>query len=121
MKKLISVILVLILVMGLMGCRADKQGNPNDDVSDSDAFTVMGVTDKNLLIAEIGENGKAIETRQYSVPNWFYPSTEIEEGYKVTIKHSGAILETYPMKFAEIYSMEYWDKETGLSTVVIAD
>ena len=81
----------------------------------------MEVKESKLLVAEIRENGKVIETLRYSVPNWFHPNTEIKEGYKITIKHNGVVLETNPMQFAKIYSMEYWDSETGLSTVVTAD
>ena len=95
--------------------------NGHDTAPNPDAYIVIEVSETNLLVAEIGENGKAVEAKQYSVPNWFYPSTEIEEGYKITIKHSGVVQETFPMQFAEINSMEYWDKKTGLSTVVIAD
>ena len=121
MKKFISTLLALVCVFGLCGCNADRGNTPNDDVTNDNTYIVMEVTESNLLVAEIGENGKAVEAKQYSVPNWFYPSTEIEEGYKITIKHSGVVQETFPMQFAEINSMEYWDKKTGLSTVVIAD
>ena len=121
MKKLMALVLVLVCNLGLVGCRADKCGTPNDDVNNSYTYIVMDVTENNLLVAEIGEDGNAVETRQYSVPNWFHPSTEIEVDYKITITHSGSILETFPMQFAEIYKMEYYDKEAGLSTVVIPD
>lgn len=121
MKKLITAVLAFVFVFSLIGCSTDKRGSLKDDVTDEYTFIVMEVTESKLLLAEIGANGKGIETRQYSVPNWFYPSTEIKEGYKITIKHSGAITETFPIQLAEIYSMEYRDRETGLSTVVIPD
>ena len=122
-KKLLApmiIFLVLACILGLVGCSADKRGSLKDDETSSFTYIVIDVTESNLLVAEIGQDGKAIEAKQYSVPNWFHPSTEIKTGYEITIKH-GAILETFPMKFAEIYSMEYWDRETGLSTIVIAD
>ena len=121
MKKLLALALMLVCVFALIGCNDSKKGASQDDVTDSFTFVVMEVTENNLLVAEIGEDGKAIETQQYSVPNWFNPNTEIKEGYKITIKYNGGILETYPMQFAEITSMEYWDRETGLCTTVIAD
>ena len=121
MKKLIALVLVLVCVLGLVGCNAGQCGTPSDPTEHHYTFIVMEVTESNLIVAEIGENGKAVETRQYSVPNWFHPSTEIKVDYEISITHSGSILETFPMQFGEIYKMEYWDKETGLSTVVIAD
>ena len=121
MRKFVAFALVFSCVLGLVGCSSDERGSVKDDATDSCTFVVMDVTESKLLVAEIGEGGKAIETRQYSVPNWFYPSTEIKVGYKITIKHSGAVLETFPMQFAEIYSMEYWNRETGLSTIVTVD
>lgn len=121
MKKIIALVLALVCVLALIGCNADKCGTPSDHTEHNYTFIVMEVTESNLLLAEIGENGKGIETRQYSVPNWFHPSTEIKVDYKISITHSGSILETFPMQFAEIYKMEYYDKETGLSTVVIPD
>ncbi len=121
MKKFISIVLALVCVLGLCGCNANKGDTPNDDVTNSNTYIVMDVTESILLVAEIEENGKGIETRKYSVPNWFHPSTEIEVDYKISITHSGLIQETFPMQFVEIYKMEYYDKETGLSTVVIPD
>ena len=120
MKKLIALVLVLVCVLSLVGC-SEHQPNGHDTAPNPDAYIVIEVSETNLLVAEIGEDGKAIEAKQYSVPNWFNPNTEIKEGYKITIKYNGGILETYPMQFAEIISMEYWDRETGLSTVVIAE
>ena len=114
MKKYIVLVLMLVCVLGLVGCKADSNSSVEN-------FVVMEVTENNLLVSKIAEDGTAIETLRYSVPNWFNPSTEIKEGYKITIKHNGKVLETDPMQFAGIIYMEYWDKETGLSTVVIAD
>ena len=114
MKKYIVLVLMLVCVLGLVGCKADRK-------SVVENFVVMEVTENNLLVSKIVEDGKAIETLRYSVPNWFNQNTEIKEGYKITIKHNGIVLEIDPMQFAEIISMEYRDKETGLSRVVIAD
>ena len=121
MKKFISTLLALVCVFGLCGCNADKGNAPNDDVTNDNTYIVMEVTESSLLVAEIGENGKAIESKQYSVPNWFYPSTEIKVDYEISITHNGSILETFPMQFGEIYKMEYYDKEVGLLTTVIPD
>lgn len=121
MKKFISTLLALVCVFGLCGCNADKGNAPNDDVTNDNTYIVMEVTESSLLVAEIGENGKAIEAKQYSVPNWFYPSTEIKVDYEISITHNGSILETFPMQFGEIYKMEYYDKEVGLLTTVIPD
>jgi len=121
MKKLIAFVLAVVSVLGIVGCNNDKCGTPSDNTEHNYTFIVMETTESNLLVAEIGENGKAIETKQYSVPNWFYPSTDIKVDYKISITHSGSIQETFPMQFAEIYKMEYYNNETGLITTVIPD
>ena len=121
MKKMMALVLALVCVLGLISCKAGKKGSLENDEIYYCTFIVIEATEEHLLVAEIGENGKAINTNQYSVPNWFHPSTEIKEGYNITIKHSGVVLETYPMQFAEIISLEYLDRETGLSTVAIPD
>ena len=146
MKKIVVLILVFIMVLTTFGCNksdinADSESKDSSSseknstkkaekelVSDEEETTtvsknyiVLQATDTNLIVADIGEDGKAIESMQYSVPNWFHPSTEIEVGYEITIKHNNIVLETFPMMFAEIYTMEYYDKDTGLGVTVIAD
>ena len=122
MKKSIALVLALICMLGLIGCKKDKQGNlDNDDVTGEFTFIVMEVSKSHLLVAEIGEDGKAIKTKQYSVPNVFYPDNEIVVGDKVVIHHDGVILETFPMQFGHISSMEYYDHKTGLNVIVNLD
>ena len=119
MKKLIAAILAFVFVFSLIGCSSDRRGTPNDEI-DYCTFIVMEVTESNLLVAEIDEDGKAIEAKQYSVPNEFH-SSNIAVGDRIKIEHNGEILETFPMKFGKIFSMEYQDKETGLNVVVHID
>ena len=122
MKKLITLVLALICVLGLVGCKTDKQGNlDNDDVTGEFTFIVMEASESHLLVAEIGEDGKAIKTKQYSVPNVFHPNAEIVVGDKVVIHHNGVILETFPMQFGHINSMEYYDHKTDLNVIVNID
>ena len=99
MKKNIALVLMLVCLLGLVGCKADSK-------SSVESFVVMEVTENNLLVSKIAEDGKAIETLRYSVPNWFNPNTEIKEGYKITIKYNGIVPETDPMQFTEIIYME---------------
>ena len=119
MKKLIAAILAFVFVFSLIGCSSDRRGTPNDEI-DYCTFIVMEVTESNLLVAEIAEDGKAIEAKQYSVPNEFH-SSNITVGDRIKIEHNGEILETFPMQFGRIFSMEYQDKETCLNVVVHID
>ena len=119
MKKLIAAVLAFVFVFSLIGCSSDRRGTPNDEI-DYCTFIVMEVTESNLLVAEIDEDGKAIEAKQYSVPNEFH-SSNIAVGDRIKIEHNGEILETFPMQFGRIFSMEYQDKETGLNVVVHID
>ena len=79
---------------------------------------MLEVSESNILVAGIGAGGVAIETNQCSVPNWFYPSTNIKVGDRITIYHSGGILETYPVQFAEIQKMEYKHSDGCITTVI---
>ena len=119
MKKIIALILALVCVLALVGCNKQKS-NGNDTTTDANTYIVMEATESNLLVAEIGEDGKAIEAKQYRVPNEFQ-SSNITMGDIIKIEHNGDILETFPMQFGKIYSMEYQDKETGLGEAVIID
>ena len=121
MKNLISLTLVFVCLFALVACSAGKRGDENGAVTDSNTYIILEANESTLLVAAVDENGKAVKSMQYRVNNWFEPSTEIKVGYEITIKHNGIVRETFPMQFDKIYSMEYWDRETGLSTVVTAD
>ena len=121
MKKIIALVLALVCMLCLAGCKADKQGElENDDVTGDFTFIVIEASKEHLLVAEIGKDGKAVEAKQYSVPNVFH-SDKIAVGEKVVIHHNGVILETFPMQFERIYSMERYDHETGLNVIVNID
>lgn len=121
MKRIfLTILAVMLCLSAFSGCNQKPKGTPNDEISYG-TFIVLEVSESNILVAEIGSDGTAIDTKQYSVPNWFNPSTDIKVDDKITIYHNGEVLETYPMQFAEIQKMQYDDKETGRSVVVIAD
>jgi hypothetical protein len=129
MKRSILFVLAVILVLSLVGCGASDENAATDDRTAeeqdpsvySDEYIVIEATENHLLVAEIGQDGEVNEAMQYSIPNYFPPNNEISVGQKVTIKHNGEILESYPMQFAKIYSMGYHDSETGLNVVVNID
>ena len=121
MKKLIALVLALVCVLILVGCVSEHQPNGRDTAPHPDAYIVIEVSETNLLVAEIGKDGKAIEEKQYSVPNVFHPSNKIVVGDQVIINHNGKVKETFPMQFGQIYSMEYYNHETGLNTLVNID
>ena len=121
MKRICWIMLAAMFCLSAFwGCNQKPNGSTDDEIS-CETFIVLEVSESNILVAEIGADGTAIDTKQYSVPNWFNPSTDIKVDDKITIYHNGEVLETYPVQFAEIQKMEYDDKETGLSVVVIAD
>ena len=118
MKKIISLILVVLCLFALFSC-GNNNGEPNYDTEYT--YIVSEVSEKYLIVNEIGEDGKAKEGTNHSTPNPFYPNNEIVVGDKVVIKHNGIVLETYPMQFAKIYSMEFYDKTAGKSVKVNID
>ena len=121
MKKFIALIICLISVLGLAGCDLLDTLKWQDNTEVSSEYIVLEATESRLLIAGIGEDGNALEMDQYSVPNVFYPTYEITVGDKITIKHNGIALESFPMQFGKIYSMTYHDSKTGLDVTVELD
>lgn len=118
MKIFIALIICLISVLGLAGCDLLDTLKWQDNTEVSSEYIVLEATESRLLIAGIGEDGNALEMDQYSVPNMFYPTYEIAVGDKVTIKHNGIALESFPMQFGKIYSMTYYDQTTGLAVTI---
>ena len=121
MKKVKAFVLIYVIALSLAGC---NEPTSNEQVATSypeNTYIVMEVTWENILVAEIGEGGEAIETQQYSVPNWFPPHIDIEVGYRIEIDHNGKILETSPLLFEEIQSMTLYGDEAGPRFTVISD
>ena len=117
MKKIIALALLVLVVLSTSACLYPEPS----ETSVSEDYIVLEATDTYLLVVQIGDDAETIETMQYTAPNLFYPSVQIKAGEIVTIKHNEEILETYPMQFAKIYSMEYSNKETGHTTMVYPD
>lgn len=131
-KILIITLLLIIGTLSFVGCdnnktdtiednHVEKQTAPESSVDHIYTYSVTEVDELNLTVAEVEYDGKVNEAMHYLVPNWFYPSIEIKVGDEIVIKHSGDTLKAYPLIFTEIYSMEYTDKETGISTVVTSN
>lgn len=117
-RTLLAIFLIVLCFAILASCNQKSKGTPNDDIT-CGTFIVIEVSESNILVADIGEGGVAIETMQYSVPNWFHPSVvDIKIGDKITIYTNGEVLETYPMQFAEIQKMEYKDVDGCITTVI---
>ena len=117
-RTLLAIFLIVLCFTILASCNQKSKGTPNDDIT-CGTFIVIEVSESNILVADIGEGGVAIETMQYSVPNWFHPSVvDIKTGEKITIYTNGEVLETYPMQFAEIQKMEYKDVDGCITTVI---
>ena len=138
MKKMLCFLITLAICLFVFaGCNTNNNNdvesgnegikNPNvpsngDDYDEDKQYWVMIVTevdDVNIVIAEIGEGGKALVTRKYKVPNWFEgTSTEIKVGDKITVVHNGEVTETDPIEFAEIYEMQYKDSDGCIASVI---
>lgn len=138
MKRIYLMILSLIIcLLVFVGCNTTT--NNNEDIESEDdgvknsnivsnegdkekqysSFIITDITDSNLIVAEIGEDGNALVTRQYKIPNWFDGTdVKIKIGDKITVVHNGEVTETEPTEFAEIYQMEYEDSH-GCTICVI--
>lgn len=118
MKKIGFLAFMVIFVLGLVGC---DTSNGLDISPNPDTYIVLDVSEHNLLVAEVGQDGRAMEKKQYSLRNVFYPSDKIRVGEEIIINHNGEIRESFPMQFGRIYSIEYYDHETGLNVIVTID
>ena len=83
-------------------------------------FIVTDLNDSEIILSAIGADGKAIGTDLLKAPNWFYPSTSIVAGDKITVICSSAmeITEDSPAKIANIAAMTL-KKDDGCSVCVI--
>ena len=102
MKRIfLTILAVMLCLSAFSGCNQKPKGTPNDEISYG-TFIVLEVSESNILVAEIGSDGTAIDTKQYSVPNCFNPSTDIKVDDKITIYHNGEVLASavtlYPVK-----------------------
>lgn len=83
-------------------------------------FIVTDLNDSEIILSSIGADGKAIGTDLLKAPNWFYPSTSIVIGDRITITCNGAmeITEASPAEIANIAAMTL-KKDDGCSVCVI--
>ena len=119
MKKITAFLLTLLCFLSLFGCAFGVPGGSLDP--EGKKYIVLEATDSYLIVADIAEDGSAVESMKYSVSNMFYPNTKIEKGYLITIKHSDEILESYPMQFGKVYYMEYFDAKADKTIRVKSD
>ncbi len=83
-------------------------------------FIVTDLNDREIILSEIGADGEALGVNLLKVPNWFYPSTSIVIGDRITVTCSSAmeITEDSPAEIANITAMTL-KKDDGCSVSVI--
>ena len=110
MKKLLSMILILVMVVGLVGCNKEQVGEP-PTVNGQDYFnaTVTQVNDKYIL-AEVTENksgalviGTEVSVNRSNISSEEYP--ELVVGDDIRVVYAGEILEKDPPRFQQIISV----------------
>ena len=128
LKRLICIILLCLTTLTLASCAeadAIKNGikeklpkpeeyevieaiveKPNVELEKNMTFLVVQEIEGDRLLCAVDET----ETL-YSVPNWF-GDTEIKPGTYILVKHADNSLQTSPLQFGFIYSMNYYT-ETG--------
>ena len=108
MKKLITLVLALICVLGLVGCdgKAGKDFDKVDDLHQFDA-TILEIHDGYFLVEpgagmiELNSADKIEVSTQNADP-----SIEWQVGDLVLITYDGIILETYPARLNQVYKVE---------------
>ena len=110
MKKLLSMILILVVVVGLVGCNKEPVGDP-PTVNGQDYFnaTVTQVNDKYILV-EVTENksgalaiGTEVSVSRSNISSEKYP--ELIVGDDIRVVYAGEILEKDPSGFQQIISV----------------
>ena len=118
MKKLLSMILILVVVVGLVGCSKEPVGDP-PTINGQDYFnaTVTQVNDKYIL-AEVTKNksgaiaiGTEVSVSRSNISSEEYP--ELVVGDDIRVVYSGEILEKDPPGFQQIISV-FKLKEDGV-------
>ena len=101
MKKLLSMILILVVVVGLVGCSKEPVGDP-PTINGQDYFnaTVTQVNDKYIL-AEVTKNksgaiaiGTEVSVSRSNISSEEYP--ELVVGDDIRVVYAGEILEKDP-------------------------
>lgn len=110
MKKLLSMILILVVVVGLVGCSKEPVGDP-PTINGQDYFnaTVTQVNDKYIL-AEVTKNksgaiaiGTEVSVSRSNISSEEYP--ELVVGDDIRVVYAGEILEKDPPGFQQIISV----------------
>ena len=110
MKKLLSMILILVVVVGLVGCSKEPVGDP-PTINGQDYFnaTVTQVNDKYIL-AEVTKNksgaiaiGTEVSVSRSNISSEEYP--ELVVGDDIRVVYAGEVLEKDPPGFQQIISV----------------
>lgn len=130
MKKVFCLLLICLTMIGLCSCaEADAIKNGiKDKLPKPEPYEVIEPIvqrpeveiEENmtfLVVQEIQKDGKILaavdETETlYSVPNWF-GDMELKPGTYILVKHAEQSLQTNPLQFGFIYSIDYFT-ENGL-------
>ncbi len=104
-KKIISVFLSAVLMFCFAGCNAHI-GAKTVDVK------ITEIHETYMIVADIDEDNKTNSERVYSIENSDFDSgTEnFKTGDKLKITYKGNLLETYPLRFEEIISIEPFEE-----------
>lgn len=108
MKKLISIVLVLVCIICLSACD-NKSGKDFDKVDDKYQFeaTILEIHESSFLVkpaagtTELNSSDKIVVSRQNADK-----SIEWNVGDLALITYSGVILESYPAQLHQVYNVE---------------
>ena len=111
-KTFIIIIMIAIMIICMTSCSNNKPLDNSSDVKDP-VVTLLVITEirENVLIGVSNE-----QSARFSIPNWF-KEYNVQPNEIIKVWHSGIFLETWPMQFGDIFSMEYLSL-TGETIVV---
>ena len=104
MKRYITIILSILYSLSIAGCTKQSVGDPPNVTFEA---TILEIGENYYLVEPVEESQELHSADQIEVPmKNLDPSLEPETGDIIEIKYSGEILETYPARLSEVYSIK---------------
>lgn len=118
MKKYITIILSIISILSLVACGKNESDEVQNAEQNSTTFeaTILEIQDNYFLLEPVEGSQERRSADRIEVPmKHMDPTLELQVGDIIEIEHNGEILETYPARLREVYSIkvtkeaEQWD------------
>lgn len=111
MKKTIVLLLCVVFTIALAGCQPKETASTKEDLKNKTAehiliATITEIQDGALLVTPVEGSQELNSSDSFSIPiHHLSNSFEPQVGDTIEISYNGVILESYPARLGEIYSI----------------